>query len=366
MLSEIEGVVNQRPLTYVDESLDVLRPVDFIRPQASLVLNVPTQESNDAEYFPEAPNNRELLLQQWSKTQQHLEEFWKLWQHDYLNMLRERTQRFHKRPHAETRRSPVIGEVVLLKEGTLPRGEWKLARVLKLNLSQDNEVRTAQVKISSGRKLTRPISLLYPLEVTDQLEDGTEKDESSKGVSGEENSPTSVRMVTRSQTKANQVREQASTTLISKAIPFLLALMTIILPTRGNTFHVQICPYRHTGIFIELPRIQECKNVANKKYQTQNVTVYFRQMVQINATYCSKIERTVCTKSFFHWSLEVISDETTMKSIPIYECRIMAVNHALEDIKLEMAGPHKWMSSTPTAYSYPLGKAMYYNYKLYA
>ncbi|KAK6114327.1 hypothetical protein QQG55_55555 [Brugia pahangi] len=57
-------------------------------------------------------------------------------------------------------------EVVLLDEPHAPRGTWKLARIKKLNVANDGYVRSAQIETSSGKLLNRPVSTLYPLEVT--------------------------------------------------------------------------------------------------------------------------------------------------------------------------------------------------------
>jgi hypothetical protein len=61
-----------------------------------------------------------------------------------------------------------IGDVVLVhNEG--PRLEWKLAVIEKLIVSPDGEVRAAEIRTAGG-KTNRPISKLYPLEVTETIE----------------------------------------------------------------------------------------------------------------------------------------------------------------------------------------------------
>ncbi|VDN40234.1 unnamed protein product [Gongylonema pulchrum] len=92
------------------------------------------------------------LLLQWSRTQQYLAIFWKFWQRDYLNMLRERTQRFLKGPHSQTLRPPRIGEVVLLKEEKMPRGSWKLVKITQLNQGLDNQIRTVDYRHKQVKK----------------------------------------------------------------------------------------------------------------------------------------------------------------------------------------------------------------------
>ena len=59
------------------------------------------------------------------------------------------------------------GDVVLVHDDILPRLKWKLGLVTEVYVGADGLVRSAEVKI--GKVLTnRPISKLYPLEVTAQ------------------------------------------------------------------------------------------------------------------------------------------------------------------------------------------------------
>ena len=62
-----------------------------------------------------------------------------------------------------------VGDIVIIKDEQLPRGQWKLGVVQTLLTGQDGQTRAATVKLaSSGRQhplLRRPIQLLYPLEI---------------------------------------------------------------------------------------------------------------------------------------------------------------------------------------------------------
>ena len=60
---------------------------------------------------------------------------------------------------------PNVGEVVIVKELSLPRGSWKLGRVVRLiNTEIDDVPRGAELTLSSGRNIKRPFKLLFPLE----------------------------------------------------------------------------------------------------------------------------------------------------------------------------------------------------------
>jgi hypothetical protein len=72
----------------------------------------------------------------------------------------------HQGPRRQSSLTPVIGEIVLLgQEG--PRGTWPLGKIIDLKTSPDGAVRSAKILLPSGTEVLRPISLLYPLEVTD-------------------------------------------------------------------------------------------------------------------------------------------------------------------------------------------------------
>ena len=61
---------------------------------------------------------------------------------------------------------------MIVHDEHLPRGEWKLGKIVSVMKDRDNLVRGATVKIGTkdGRNilLNRPIQLLYPLEVQSQ------------------------------------------------------------------------------------------------------------------------------------------------------------------------------------------------------
>ena len=105
------------------------------------------------------------ILQSWKKGQNRLQQFWKLWRDGYLLSLRERYQSFLKHPRKQSQQSPSEGDIVLIKED-LPRGRWKLAKIVHLHRGNDNRIRSAQVLLPSQRLTTRPLSSLYPIETS--------------------------------------------------------------------------------------------------------------------------------------------------------------------------------------------------------
>ena len=77
--------------------------------------------------------------------------------------LRERSTLKLKSPRVESKETPKIGDIVQLKED-LPRGSWKLGKIVELITSNDGNIRAAKVLLSTKNVVNRPLNLLYPLE----------------------------------------------------------------------------------------------------------------------------------------------------------------------------------------------------------
>ena len=94
-----------------------------------------------------------------------LQGFWESWISEYLPTLRERHSLQMKAVKGEVVRSPVVGEVVIVKEDNMPRGSWKLGRIVNLiNSEIDGIARAATLIMNNGKQFRRPFRLLYPLE----------------------------------------------------------------------------------------------------------------------------------------------------------------------------------------------------------
>ena len=117
---------------------------------------------NDVDYNP-YDNTADRLVQTWKKGQKLLNMFWKMWRDDYLLSLRERTQNTLKSRRVQSHFTPNIGDVVVLKEN-VPRGCWKLGKVVKLVSSRDELMQSAKVVLSSGR-IVGSLNLLCPIDI---------------------------------------------------------------------------------------------------------------------------------------------------------------------------------------------------------
>ncbi|XP_057379622.1 uncharacterized protein LOC130701716 [Daphnia carinata] len=166
IVAEIETILNDRPLTYVSSDLrdpQALTPSHLL--YGDRLTRFPYDPATDEELldptFGEKPSH---LLNMFSRRQRILKSFWKRWQRDYLTSLRERHIVSGK--HFES--SAKVGDVVLVhNEG--PRIDWKLAIIEKLIVSPDGETRIAEIRTAEG-KTNRPVSKLYPLEITETSE----------------------------------------------------------------------------------------------------------------------------------------------------------------------------------------------------
>ncbi|VDM94211.1 unnamed protein product, partial [Onchocerca ochengi] len=168
LIVEIEAILNSLPLTYVGfDDYRIIRPIDFLSPNASLDIPTNADSKDSDEYTPYSLNMKTKLIKYWSNTLLSLDVFWKLWEEEYLTSLRERTQRELASPKAVDRRIPYENEIVLLNEPETPRGVWQLARITKLKGGMDGKRRSPTIQLPSGKELNRSISALYPLEIDD-------------------------------------------------------------------------------------------------------------------------------------------------------------------------------------------------------
>lgn len=163
--TQVEASINQRPLTYVSPEPDAvipLRPIDFLSPGAELQLEEDGSVRNiEGENF---SLTRETLLKHWQRQTKTLEHFWARFSREYLQTLRDRSRWEH--PGKGLRRTPRVGEVVLVEEPMKPRNLWKVARIEELE-TRAGAVRNVALRAETGRVIHRPVNKIYPLEVED-------------------------------------------------------------------------------------------------------------------------------------------------------------------------------------------------------
>ncbi|XP_045201835.2 uncharacterized protein LOC123555228 [Mercenaria mercenaria] len=172
LVKEAEAVINSRPLVYVGDDVNssiTLTPNHFL----TLIptIGIPESEKDDKDTdFRTKESTKDRLLEIWKKGQKVLNMFWTIWRNDYLLSLRERTQTRLKTGRSHFENHPQEGDIVLVKDD-LPRGSWKCGKIVKLVQSSDNQIRSAKVKMPSGKLLGRPLCLLYPIETSTCVSD---------------------------------------------------------------------------------------------------------------------------------------------------------------------------------------------------
>jgi len=163
LMKEVEAVVNTRPLLYVDSDVNnptTLCPAHLL--SSHIKLGVPEMSEGD-NFLPTDAASSEKLLEAWKKGQHYLNQFWQLFEDEYLTSLREKQQQQLRQTKVKSSEPPVVGNTVLIK-GTHSRGTWKMGRIVQLTQSHDNQTRSAKVATANSKVIVRPLCHLYPLE----------------------------------------------------------------------------------------------------------------------------------------------------------------------------------------------------------
>ena len=149
LMSEVEGILNSRPLTPVSsdpKDLDPLTPNDLLLLRANP--NLPPGVFNKDEIHSK---------RRWRQVQYMADVFWKRWLREYVPTLQERAK------WTKPRRSLAIVDLVLIADENVHRGKWPLGRVTEVFHGRDQYVRSAKIQTSSTI-LTRPVTKLCFLE----------------------------------------------------------------------------------------------------------------------------------------------------------------------------------------------------------
>ena len=169
VITEVEAVVNSRPLTYVYNDIEEGGP---LTPGHLLcgrrLVSLPdvikdTSEIKDPDFIPDSSKDKISKILKIRNL--NMMKFWSCWRKEYLVNLREHDQVRTKRK--SNKFVPKINAIVLLGDQT-PRAQWKLAKIVKLLKGRDGVARAAEIITSTGSKLERSIEHLYPLEVDEE------------------------------------------------------------------------------------------------------------------------------------------------------------------------------------------------------
>jgi len=162
LLVEIEGILNSRPLTYVEDDTG---GVGYTLSPSHLIYGRRITGNPNSSHF-EVVSTNETLTKRDRAHKHLLQQFTTQWRKEYLLGLRE----VHK-SILQTRggSSISVGDVVVMKDDS-KRMFWRLALVEELLTGSDGHVRAATVRaVKSGRQgqmFRRSVKHLYPLEVS--------------------------------------------------------------------------------------------------------------------------------------------------------------------------------------------------------
>lgn len=153
ILTEIEALINSRPLTFSYDSHEepaVLTRSHFICGKRLTVL--PQAEGGHVN------STRVEILKFWAHRQRVMDNFWTRWSKEYLLNLRS--------AHCANIAAPSTlceKEIVIVQDDKLPRLFWKTGQIMKCFVGKDGHVRSCKVRLPNGSEIVRPVQLLYLL-----------------------------------------------------------------------------------------------------------------------------------------------------------------------------------------------------------
>ncbi len=166
IISEVQAMINSRPLTYVGENItdgEAITPSHFTAVNQKSI--IPVMDKEDLDVYNPQETNRDAIVKAWSHGQEILKQFWQRWEKEYVLNLRERYQKLLPKHRIQSSYMPHVGAVVLIQgDEKTKRGSWSLGKIEELIYSKDGEVRAAVVKNGKGHLINRALCHLFPLE----------------------------------------------------------------------------------------------------------------------------------------------------------------------------------------------------------
>ena len=155
ILIGIEGVLNCRPLCYVDDS-DISEPLtpSHLMYGRNLQRKAILHDEPKSDELPPSARVKHVR-----KLQKH---FWKRFSSEYVTALRERDAQ--KRKGSERVCNLKVGDVVMIHQKQVARASWPLGRVARL-IESNGKTRGVELTTESGT-LNRAINKLHPLEMS--------------------------------------------------------------------------------------------------------------------------------------------------------------------------------------------------------
>lgn len=152
----IEAILNSRPITPQStdpNDLKALTPGDFLIGCPLVALPEPDVTMT--------PINR---LNRWQLLNQIQQSFWKRWSSEYLSSLQAKTKWYRSQSNL------AIGDLVLMRQPSVPPTVWKLARIVSVHPGDDGVVRVVTIRTKEGDCYKRPVVQLSLLPVNDNFD----------------------------------------------------------------------------------------------------------------------------------------------------------------------------------------------------
>ncbi|GFX79547.1 integrase catalytic domain-containing protein [Trichonephila clavipes] len=151
VLCDCESLINSRPLTYVTDDVEDLKPLT----PAMFLQDIREVGVPELDQIDENKLNKRLVYR--NRIQNDLRKRFRV---EYLGQLRETRNIKRESTLSE-------GDIALVGDDHTKRLNWNLGKILKLYPGKDKKVRVAQVKTKFGSFL-RPVQKLYLLEVMEK------------------------------------------------------------------------------------------------------------------------------------------------------------------------------------------------------
>ncbi|XP_070566967.1 uncharacterized protein [Ptychodera flava] len=156
VLLDVETFMNNRPLCYMEEDFEqvVITPNLLLLGQPERFLEESIDDMDDS---------RDVMSKQLKYLRSCRENVRKRWLNEYLHALQERCS---KRVEAKDQELPGKNSIVLLKDTTKNRANWKIGRIVDNIVGKDGVTRGYKIRTGSGYVVERPLQLVCDLEVS--------------------------------------------------------------------------------------------------------------------------------------------------------------------------------------------------------
>ena len=157
VLLDVETFLNNRPLCFMEEEFEqpVITPNLLLRGQSAHFLEE-NSDNTDGEGL-------DVMTRRFRYLKKCRENVRKRWLNEYLRALQERINAGSTAKHEVTMNK---GAIVLLKDSTKNRANWKIRRIFEPIVGKDSVTRGYKILTSNGYIIERPLQLVCDLEIS--------------------------------------------------------------------------------------------------------------------------------------------------------------------------------------------------------